>query len=298
MSRRSHLRWLFAALLALGAVLLGAAPASAHAQITSTEPVGGTTLASPPPRIVLRFGEAVEYTPSSIRVFASPSGKQIETGSVGHIDGQSTAVGVKLDKLEKGSYIVTWRVTSADSHPVHGAFTFVVGSAKGGAADAALVQKLLSSSGGDTTVGAVYAVIRFVAFGALVLLVGGFAFVALLWPAGAAQAGARRLLWGSWAAAAAVTVIGIPIEGVYAQGLPMSKALSSTVLSNVLDERFGKVWGLRLVLLALMAGILVLWRRAGAEGAGGRVPPAVAGAGGLVSLGLLLTPGLAGHAST
>ena len=299
MSRKPHLRLLFAALLGLGAVLLAAAPASAHAELTSTEPVGGTALATSPSRVVLHFGEAVEYTPASIRVFASPSGKQIETGSVGHIDGQNSAVGVKLAKLDKGSYIVTWRVTSADAHPVHGAFTFIVGSGKGGAEDAALVQKLLSSGGGDTTVGAVYAVIRFVAFGALVLLVGGFAFVALLWPAGAAQARARRLLWGSWGAAAVVTVLGIPIEGVYNQALPLSKVASSTVLSNVLDERFGKVWGLRLVLLALMA--VVLWlmhRRAAGAGPDPGVPRLVAAAGGLISVGLLLTPGLAGHAST
>src|SRR5207248_11342768 len=97
--------------------------------------------------------------------------------------GEGSSVGVKLPKLERGGYIVTWRVTSADSHPVHGAFTFSVGSAKGGSEDAALVEKLLSSGGGSTSVGAVYAVIRFVAFAPLVVLVGGFAFLALVWPA-------------------------------------------------------------------------------------------------------------------
>src|SRR5207237_2440781 len=161
----------------------------------------------------------------SIRVFAAPSGKQIETGPAGRADGRGNAVTVKLPKLDKGNYIVTWRVTSADSHPVHGAFTFTVGS-KGAAADAALVQKLLSSGGGDTTVGAIYAVIRFAAFASLVLLVGGFAFVALIWPAGAALARPRRVLWGAWATALVTTVVGIPVQAVYAAGLPISKVVS------------------------------------------------------------------------
>jgi copper transport protein len=278
-------------------VFLAAAPAFAHAQLTSTEPVGGTALATSPSRVVLRFGESVEIPLGSVRVFASPSGKQVETGAAGHADGQGNAVAVKLPKLDKGTYIVTWRVTSADAHPVHGAFTFVVGSGKGGAGDAALVEKLLSSGGGSTTVGAVYAVLRFVAFSALVLLVGGFAFLALVWPGGAAVPRARRLLWAAWGAAVVTTAVGIPVQGVYAAGLPLSKVASSTVLSGVLDERFGKVWGARLVLLALMAIVLVaLGRRPVAGDAA--LPPALRVGGGVLGVGLLLTPGLAGHAST
>lgn len=293
--RRPRLRLPFAALFAFGLVVAGAAPAFAHAQLTSTEPVGGTAMATSPPRVVLRFGEAVEIPLGSIRVFASPSGKQIETGAAGHADGQATAVSVKLPKLDKGTYIVTWRVTSADSHPVHGAFTFAVGSAKGGTEDAALVEKLLSSGGGSTSVGAVYAVIRFVAFAALVLLVGGFAFLALVWPVGAGVARARRMLWGAWAAAVLSTVVGIPIQGVYAAGLPLSKVVSSTVLNGVLDERFGKVWSARLVLLVLMAVVLVA---SGRRSDPARLPPALMAGGGILGVGLLLTPGLAGHAST
>src|SRR5437763_16547814 len=98
--------------------------------------------------------------------------------------GEGSSVGVKLPKLERGGYIVTWRVTSADSHPVHGAFTFSVGSATGGSEDAALVQMVLSSCGGNTTGGVVYAVIRVAALTALVLLLCCFPFLGLVWSAG------------------------------------------------------------------------------------------------------------------
>lgn len=193
-SRPIGLRLALAAALAVGVVVFGAAPAFAHAQLLSTEPVGGTVVAKPPDRVVVHFGESVEIPLGSIRVFASPSGKQIDTGPATHIDGQGSSVGVKLPKLERGGYVVTWRVTSADSHPVHGAFTFSVGAKSAGGEEAALAQKLLASGGDSTTVGAIYAVLRFVAFAALVVLVGGLAFVGLLWPAGAAVARVRRLL--------------------------------------------------------------------------------------------------------
>ncbi len=234
----------------------------------------------------------------SIRVFASPSGKQVETGAAGRADGQSNAVAVKLPELDKGNYIVTWRVTSADSHPIHGAFTFTVGTAKGAAADTALVEKLLASGSGDTTVGAVYAVIRFAAFASLVLLVGGLAFVALIWPAGAAVARSRRILWVAWAVALVTTAVGIPVQAVYAAGLPISKVLSSTVRSGMLGDRFGQVWAARVVLLALTAALLAFLSRNSAEKERQNVGQGLLAAGGLLSVGLLATPGLAGHAAT
>jgi copper transport protein len=291
-SRTPRFRWLIAALLTLGAVLLTAAPASAHAMLTGTEPVGGTAVAKSPERVVLRFSETVQIPLGSIRVFASPSGKQVETAAAGRVDGQGSAVGVKLPDLEDGTYIVTWRVTSADAHPIHGAFTFTVGEAAGGEADAALVERLLASGGGDTTVGALYAVIRFAAFTALVLLVGALAFVALLWPAGAELSRPRRIVWGAWIAAVVTTAIGIPVQAVYAGGLPLSKIASSTVRSGMLDDRFGQVWSARLVLLALLAAVLVALGRRAAP-----LPKPLVVAGAVLGLALLVTPGLAGHAA-
>ena len=297
-SRTPRLRLLVAAVLGLAAVLLAAAPASAHAVLDTTEPVGGTAVATSPERVVLRFSEAVQIPLGSIRVFTSPSGKQIETGAAGRADGQSNAVAVKLPKLDKGAYIVTWRVTSADSHPIHGAFTFTVGSAKEATADAALVEKLLTSGGGDTTVGAVYAVIRFAAFASLVLLVGGFAFIALIWPAGATVARTRRILWGAWTVALVTTAVGIPVQAVYAGGLPISKVLSSTVRSGMLDDRFGQVWAARVVLLALTAALLAFVFRSIPGKERQNVGRGLLAAGGLLGVALLATPGLAGHAAT
>ncbi|HET9770420.1 MAG TPA: copper resistance protein CopC, partial [Acidimicrobiia bacterium] len=253
-------RLLLVVAVALGAVFLTAAPAGAHATLDSTDPVGGSALDRAPERIVLKFSEAVQIPVGSIRVFASPSGKRIETGSASHEEG-GRAVVVKLPALADGNFIVTWRVTSADAHPIHGAFTFSVGPVTGASQDAALIERLLESGSGSTAVGAVYAVVRFAAYAALVLLVGGFAFVALVWPAGAALARIRRMLWAAWGLAVVSTAVGIPVQSVYSAALPLSKAVSSAVLSGVLDERFGRVWTARLGVLVVMAAVLVLLGR-------------------------------------
>ena len=297
-SRNPRLRLLVAAVLALGAVLLAAAPASAHALLETTEPVGGTAVATSPERVVLRFTEAVQIPPQAIRVFASPGGEQMETGAASRADGQSNAVAVKMSDLDPGAYIVTWRVTSADAHPIHGAFTFNVGEGKGAEADAALVQRLLASGGGDTAVAAVYAVIRFAAFASLVLLVGALAFVALLWPAGLAVARTRTILWGAWAVALVTTAVGVPVQATYVAGLPISKTLSSTVRSAMLDDRFGQVWSARILILILTAALLAVLFRSTPGKERQNVPPLLLAAGGLLAFGLLLTPGLAGHAAT
>jgi copper transport protein len=293
-------RFLAAVTIALGAVLLTAAPASAHATLNSTEPVGGTALERSPERVALRFSEAVQIPLGSIRVFASPSGKQVETGAARHEEG-GRVVAVNLPKLDDGNFIVTWRVTSADAHPIHGAFTFTVGSSAGGAEDAALIEKLLASGSGSTTVGAVYAVVRFAAYAALVLLVGGFAFVALVWPAGAAEGRTRRVLWGAWLLAFVSTAVGIAVQGAYSAALPLSKVVSSTVLSGVLDERFGQVWTARLGILAVMAAVLVLLGHradADADAHAGAISRPVLIAGGFAGTALILTAALAGHAVT
>jgi copper transport protein len=300
-------RMLAVGALAAVAVALMATPAFAHAQLLSTEPVGGGTAGDAPKRVVLHFSEPVEISLGSVQVFDGDANR-VTTKPAAHPGGDARSVAVGLPALERGGYVVTWRVISADSHPVHGAFTFRVGPAVAGQTGDALARRLLAAQGGSTAVGALYAVIRFTAFAALVLLVGGFAFLARVWPAGAAVAEARRLLWSAWGAAVAATALGIPAQGAYAAGLPLRQMVSGTVISGVLDTRFGRVWGARLVLLALFALVLVaLGRRPGTEaeteaearaGAGQPMAPGLAAGGALLGVGLLLTPGLAGHAAS
>ena len=89
------------------------------------------------------------------------------------------------EKLADGSYVVTWRVISADSHPVQGAFAFQVGTSANATSPQvnALKDKLLGAETSDHAVGALYGVDRGVLFGGIALLIGGAAFAMLVWPA-------------------------------------------------------------------------------------------------------------------
>jgi copper transport protein len=297
-SGRGRYLWRVAA-VPLAAVLFVAAsatPAFAHATLVQTSPAAGQVLGQSPKTVTLGFDESVEVALGAIRVFNS-KGQRLDVGGASHPAGQQSRVRVDLPKLENDSYVVTWRVISADSHPVQGAFTFQVGRAATAGNLQSLSQRLLANQGGDSTVGFLYAVARFGVFASLALLIGAAAFLFFVWPEGRESRGAARLVWAGWIGAVVATVVGIALDGAYAAALPLGDAVKPSVISDVLDTRFGRVWLLRLVLLLLAIPLLRLlvnrrpvleyplprwWRPAAA----------------VVAVALLLTPGLSGHAGT
>ena len=291
-------------LLALGAlvvalVVVAAAPASAHATLLTTDPQNGGVYDKPPSQVKLRFSEPVEVSLGGIRVFSSDRDRVV-TGSPEHPGGTQSEVAVSLPGLDDGTYVVTWRVISADSHPVEGAFTFQVGTratlSKKNAQGVA--DSLLASTGGSKTVGVVYGIDRAVLFGALALLIGGVVFLVAVWPRGRDDRRAARVVWAGWIGVAVTTVLGIALEGVYAAGLPLTKVFDPTVFRDVLDTRYGKVALVRLALLVVAFPLLRLLLHRWDDGQEHPVRASWMVAAGLVGLGLAVTPGLAGHAGT
>ena len=134
----------------VGVVLLlvgMAVPASAHAQLESTSPAQSSVSSVPPTQVVLHFGEPVEIDFGSLRVLG-PNGQRVDNGGTHHPAGDSHAVAIPLPaNLPRGTYVVAWRVISADSHPVHGAFVFSVGTASGASKPNAVANALANQSG-------------------------------------------------------------------------------------------------------------------------------------------------------
>src|SRR6266511_150269 len=154
--------------------LLTLAPAAgAHAVLQDTSPARGTTLTKQPDLIVFRFSEPVEGSFGAVRVFDS-AGKQVQSGDVVRPQGQKS-VGVHLRPgLREGSYTATFRVISADSHPVSGGFVFSVGRPS---APSKTVAQLTSgdNTGNITQVG--YGIARGITYAAIGLAVGGLLFL-------------------------------------------------------------------------------------------------------------------------
>jgi len=117
----------FRSLLALVCFLvLTAAPerATAHAVLLETIPAHRAVLASAPAQIVLRFNEGV--TPISLRVLDSQGRALALPAPPQSIDREVRAA--LPPGLGAGTYVVSYRVVSADGHPIGGALMFAVGA--------------------------------------------------------------------------------------------------------------------------------------------------------------------------
>lgn len=275
-----------AASLAVVAFLLGwAAPAWAHAELRSTEPAAGQQLDRAPSSVQLRFTEAVDPIPGAIRLVRGEGGDDggDVAASVGRVAGDDSTVQLTPDRpLADGTYVVAWRVTSADSHPVRGAFTFRVGDAAE-QDTAALVNRLLSQEAGTTGTGAALAAGRWLAYGGVLLAAGWLALAAL-----GRAAVLRRAHVASAAAAGAVGTLLMVAAQAAALRSSWSAAVSAGAWGDVLNTRAGGWWGLRLVALAVVAaGAARAWTVV--------VRRPVAGA---VALGLCVAAALGGHAQS
>ena len=98
--------------------------ALAHASLLGSEPADGASLDTAPSSVVLRFDETVALIALSL---IGPDGRAVPLGSV---DGHGGVVRASVPPgLPGGVYLLSWRVTSADSHPVAGTAAFGVGMA-------------------------------------------------------------------------------------------------------------------------------------------------------------------------
>ncbi|MSO18097.1 MAG: hypothetical protein CK520_03355 [Actinobacteria bacterium] len=274
----------------LGAVVLWASPASAHASLVEATPAPGSVLTDSPAAIELQFTESVETNSGAIRVYNTDANRVDNAGA--SVTGNT--VRMALPSLPDGSYITTWRVISGDSHPIRGAFTFQVGESVDQSATSRkvlnLADRLLDSRGGGTTVGAVYGVTRALIFIGLALLIGGVAFVVLIDRAARTSSRIHRIVGLGFFLTVLGAVVGLWVYGPYSAGL--SGGGSFSLLNETLGTRFGQVGVARLALLAV-AGVLAYWLFARPA-----VPRVWYWLAGVVGIALAATPGVAGHAST
>ncbi len=107
-------------------VCLFTAPAAhAHAFLDSAVPRVGSTVRYAPPEVVLTFTQGVEPAFSRLEV-TDQAGTHQETGAA-HTQGSDSAkLAVGVGKLAPGTYVVTWHVTSVDTHKTQGRFPFTV----------------------------------------------------------------------------------------------------------------------------------------------------------------------------
>jgi copper transport protein len=184
-----------------------------------------------PSEVVLEFTESVSSPPGGMRVL-NQDGARVDTGAV-DVDG-STITAPLEPGLPDGTYVVAWRAISADSHPVHGAFTFVVGD--GPAADDAAIAALLGE-GSDRPWQIAAAIARGVAYLGALLAAGAAVFMGVVEDLTGRTA--RRLLLGSAVAGVIGLLAALPIQAQLATGLGAGAIFREGVLGDVLADGVG-----------------------------------------------------------
>ncbi|GAA3379131.1 copper resistance protein CopC [Streptomyces racemochromogenes] len=308
-----RLALVIAALLAT--LFTAAAPATAHAALTASDPQDGAVVATAPAQVTLSFSEQVAMGDDSIRVM-DPQGKRVDTGELRDMcSGSTVRYGTALHPgLPNGTYTVAWQAVSADSHPISGAFTFSVG------APSATSVTLPDRKVGGGPVGIAYGIARYAAYAGFTVLVGGAAFILLCWRRGAAERPLQKLVVRGWVTLTAATLAMLVLRTPYTGSGEFADAFDLDGLKAVLDTKTGAAFLSRLLLLgaaalfiAVLFGAYARRQKAAATDATGAVDEGVRaeekketsdlafglGVGGtVVAGGIAATWALAEHAST
>ena len=272
-------------LLLVGWLLAGVAlagPASAHAVLVSTEPGESARLETAPSEVQMRFSEGVSLGAGYARVLTA-DGERVDTGDASVDDGVVT-IPLEPD-LPDGGYLVTYRIVSADSHPVQGAWSFVVG--EGELVPASADQ----GASADRLVEGAQQAARAVGFGGIALAIGVPVLLLVCLPGGWSSRRLRAMASGGALAAAGTGLLLFLLQGPYAAGTGIGQLFSPDLLAATISTSTGWALLARVVLaLALFAALRPAWRRGGAP----EVPELAAA--GLFATGLAVATAATGHA--
>ena len=272
-------------LAGLFAAALATAPAaSAHATVVASDPVDGSRLQQAPAAVTITFDEAISLNSGGFLHVVDQAGRRVDAGPAGHPNGAGSQVSVKLKAgLGDGTYTGSFRIASADGHPVAGAIRFVVGNGE-------LVGGASSSSTVDSQTSFAFDVVRWITFAGLALL-GGSWLMFSIWPEGRDDRTARRLVWTGWLATVAAAVAELLLQGPYSAGAGLGDVANWSLLDATLHTTFGTAHSVRLLLLGALGVLLSAQLRNGQR-------TRLAEVGGALGIGIVLTYAASGHAES
>ncbi|HEY4152912.1 MAG TPA: copper resistance protein CopC, partial [Pseudolysinimonas sp.] len=236
-------------LLAVAAVLGVAAPAAAHAVLVSSDPADGSRLDASPAQVTLHFDEAVQLIPGDTKAL-STDGTRVDTARPRQTDGDTSIVLPLKPDLPRGSYTVTWRIVSADTHIVVGSISFGVRQN---------AQSATATTTPTTAVDVIADAAKGLGYLGAVLAFGVAALGRLFWPWTLRRRRLRILGWTGGAALAVGALVELLLQGPRATGSGLSGVAHLDDLGQTLSSQYGVSLVIRLVLLAVLA-VLRPWR--------------------------------------
>jgi copper transport protein len=222
-------------------LLAPARQAMAHASLLSAEPADGVTVDDAPKTFRLEFNEPV--SPLVLRL-VGPSGQVAPlTGVVAA--GRSVTITAPA-MAEEGTYALSWRVVSADGHPLGGVVTFAVGHPSSGAG-------VPRAEATGAVHAALWAVQWILAIG-MYIGVGGAFFAA--WLAARRPLPRQGLLVAIMSCAIAAAVVSMPLQGLDALAEPLRNIWRTSIWAAGFATSWG--WTAVIAVATLVAGLLTL----------------------------------------
>ncbi|GAA4905325.1 copper transport protein [Stackebrandtia albiflava] len=265
-------------------VLLAGTPAHAHATVVSTSPAADEIVATAPSEIVVEFSEQVSVVAAETGVIA-PDGERADAEPA-RSEGNVLTYRLR-DDLPRGTYLVSYRVISADGHPVPGGYTFSIGERSATPDSDALDVEA------DPLVGALVLVNRYLGYAGLALVLGPGLLLVAARGRGSAfppPRGPRLLATTGLATVAVTAVIGLYLQAPYTAGAGLFD-VSGDDIGMVVQSRYGVAAMARL--LAVLIAIPLLYRAIRPDaGTADRVLP------GFAAVAMALTWPMSGHATT
>lgn len=247
-SPRRVIARLAAVLVGFLIVLIAAAgPASAHATVVRSTPADGANLSRTPATVSITFDEPVGLRPGYLQVINS-TGTRVDAGLATHPGGDGTTVSVALRPQKPGpaGYLASYRVISADSHPVSGVIRFTVG---GGTTVTAAPATPATSK----TVSVLLDIVTALSYLGLVLAGGAWVLISRTGVLTARRA--RITVRAGLVTAGAAAVAQFVLQGPYGAGANVTHLLDPTLLHDTLSIAYGR-W--HLVTLACLAALLAV----------------------------------------
>ncbi|MER8389547.1 copper resistance protein CopC [Mesorhizobium sp. M1428] len=213
--------------------------AFAHAALVKAEPADGAVLAQSPSQMSLTFTEPVSPL---LLTLVRPDGTSIPLSSF-RLSGQT----VEIDNpqtLGSGTHVLSWRVISADGHPVGGSVLFSVGAPSAAPAASEAVDRGLRT--------AIWISKVFLYIGLFFGVGGAFA---LAWLAQGGRSG-QRLIVAAILCGLAAALLSLGFQGLDALGAPLARLAQPVIWQTGLGTSFG--WTVLIALMALGLGLLSL----------------------------------------
>jgi copper transport protein len=235
-----------------------ASPAAAHATVVSTTPADGQSVPQAAADFTVTFSEPVDISLGGLTVLDRDGGR-VDVGDTLSEDGaRRLRVALRPD-MPDGTFVGTWRVVSADGHPIGGSVLFAVGTA--------VDPSDLGGVGARTERGweIAGAIARFVTYTAALLAAGAAFFLAFVHDQRPDRWRLVPTIWAACAVAMLGMIAATGVQAALATGRGGEALTDLDVLRTVLAESIGWSAGALVIGLLLVVASTTSHRLAAAQ---------------------------------